>query len=617
MSHHPIRSTPDPTFQAQARSTWEILRRVAVYLGPYKWMAVGTMVCAILSLAFAFAYPKLTQFVIDDVIGQKRLDLLAPSMLGLLGAFIFRDLFNSLRILINNTFEQNVIFDMRRDVYAQLQRLPVHYFDQRASGDLMTRVIEDVNSVERVLIDGTEQGTVAILSIVGVLVILFATNPVLAGVALIPIPILAGGALWYTLTAHRRYRAQRQAASAMNALLMDNLQGIRQIKAFHREKHEDGRFGQRADELRKGTLGVMRVWAMYSPAMSFAAALGTVLVMWFGGRHVLTGQMTLGELIGFMFYLALFYEPVARLHGLNQMMQAARAAGERVFDILDMPTERAAAKPDQLTTLKAPVRGEVVYDRVGFSYNPDRPVVKNISLHARPGEMIALVGPTGAGKSTLVNLLPAFYEVTTGRITIDGQDISRVTLESLRAQISVVSQEPFLFNGTVRENILYGKLEATDQELTAAARAANCHEFIVKLTDGYDSRVGERGVKLSVGEKQRVSIARALLKNAPILILDEATASVDTQTERLIQEALERLMANRTSFVIAHRLSTIRRADQILVMRQGEIIERGSHEELIEKNGLYARLARIQNTTFIEESFERLSLSAEKPEQLS
>jgi ATP-binding cassette subfamily B protein/subfamily B ATP-binding cassette protein MsbA len=308
--------------------------------------------------------------------------------------------------------------------------------------------------------------------------------------------------------------------------------------------------------------------------------------------------------VGFLFFLALFYEPVGRLHGLNQMLQAARAAGERVFDILDTKTESASAH--RTRKLRLPVQGEVIYDRVSFSYGNQRVVLRDISLKARPGEMIALVGPTGAGKSTLVNLLPAFYEPTAGRVTIDGEDIGGVSLESLRSQISVVSQEAFLFNGTVRENILYGKLDATDTELVAAARAANCHDFISRLPEGYDSRVGERGVKLSVGEKQRVSIARALLKNAPILILDEATASVDTATERLIQEALERLMADRTSFVIAHRLSTIREADQILVLRQGEIIERGTHGELIDLNGLYSRLARIQNTTFIEESFERI-----------
>jgi len=601
MHHH---AHVDPTFSAKSRSTWEVLRRVSVYLLPYKLLAAGTLGCAILSLGFALAYPKLTQFVIDDVIRQRHVELLMPIMLGLLGAFVLRDVFNSLRIRINNTFEQNVIYDMRRDVYARLQRLPIHYFDQRASGDLMTRVIEDVNSVERVLIDGTEQGSVAVLGLVGVAAIMFATNPILALVALIPLPILAGGALWYTLTAHRRYRAQRLAASAMNALLMDNLQGVRQIKAFGREHHEDERFAHRADDLRQGSLGIMRVWAAYSPAMTFASALGLVLVLWVGGRQVIADRMTLGQLVGFLFYLGLFYEPVARLHGLNQMLQAARAAGERVFDILDWPLERANGLAG--TTLPARVRGEVVYENVGFSYQPDRPVLRNVSLHARPGEMIALAGPTGAGKSTLVNLLPAFYETTSGRITIDGQDISGIALESLREHISVVSQEAFLFNGTIRENILYGRLNATEAEMIAASKAANCHEFISQLPNGYDSRVGERGVKLSVGEKQRVSIARALLKDAPILVLDEATASVDTATEKLIQEALERLMANRTSFVIAHRLSTIRKADQILVLRHGQIIEQGTHEKLLEGNGLYRKLARIQGTAALEETFEML-----------
>ncbi|HBU59529.1 MAG TPA: ABC transporter ATP-binding protein [Verrucomicrobiales bacterium] len=594
----------DTSFKSRKRSTGEILKRVWVYLLPYKGLALATVGCAVLSLACALTYPKLTEYIIDGIIqkdgGTQRLKW---AVLAMAGAFLLRDLFNSLRIRINNHFEQNVIYDMRREVFGKLQRLPITYFDKRSSGDLMTRVVEDINNVERVLIDGTEQGTVAILCIGGICGILFYTNPFLAVVALSPLPLLALGALWYTLTAHHRYRRQREASSAMNAILMDDLQGIRQIKAYGRQMHEDERFADRAENLRQGNLGIMRAWANYNPAMSFFAALGTVLVLWFGGKSVMAGEMTPGELVGFLFYLMLFYEPVARLHGLNQMLQSARAAGERVFDILDHETER-----DESGTLdlQQPVKGDVIYKEVNFEYELERPVLKNISLHAKPGEMIALVGPTGAGKSTLVSLLPAFYEYTSGTVTIDGQPVAGTSLTSLRQNIAIVSQEPFLFNGTIRENIQYGQLDANEEQIIEAAKAANCHTFIQELADGYDSRVGERGVKLSVGEKQRVSIARALLSDAPILILDEATASVDTATERLIQEALERLMKNRTSFVIAHRLSTIRKADQIIVLKEGAIVEQGTHEELVETEGLYAKLARIQNTTNIEESFERI-----------
>ena len=567
-------------------------------------MAAGTISCAVVSLAFTFVYPALTPYIIDDVIGNQRGDQLPVVIMVLIGAFFLRELFNSLRIMINNHFEQNVIYDMRREVYQKLQRLPVKYFDQRASGDLMTRVIEDVNAVERLLIDGTEQGTVAILSVVGVIGILFFKNVTLALVTLVTFPLLIGGALIYTLTAHRRYRRQREASSAMNALLMDNLQGIRQIKAFGQQDHEDRRFAERADGLRQGTLDIMKAWALYSPSMAFINSLGTGLILWVGGVQVINGTMTVGELMGFVFFLNLLYDPVSRLHGLNQMMQGARAAGERVFDILDQETER----PNRQGTLALPIKGLIRYENVSFQYTEDRETLTNINLTAKPGEMIALVGPTGAGKSSLVNLLPAFYELSGGEITIDGQDTSALSLAALRSVISVVSQESFLFNGTVRENILYGQLDATEEDMVAATRVANCHHFIEALPEGYDAHVGERGVKLSVGEKQRISIARALLKDSPILILDEATASVDTATEKLIQEALEHLMKGRTSFVIAHRLSTIRKADQILVMTKGKIIENGDHESLMKKEGVYAKLARIQNTTFIEESFEKLSL---------
>tara|TARA_B100001142_G_scaffold107284_2_gene109132 strand:- start:533 stop:2392 length:1860 start_codon:yes stop_codon:yes gene_type:complete len=604
MSSHDHLTENDPMFSAKKRSTIEIIRRVSSYLWPYKGLALATIACAVVSLLCAFAFPRLTQYIIDDVIYAGDTSQLNNAILLLIAAFFLRDFFNSIRIQVNNHFEQNVVFDMRREVYARLQRLPLQYYDKRASGDLMTRVIEDVNAVERLLIDGTEQGTVSIISILGVLTILFITNPLLAGVAMIPIPLLIIGAMWYTLTAHNRYRKQRQASSAMNALLMDNLQGVREIKAFGKEKHEDNRFTDRAEAMRQGTLTIMRAWAFYNPTMSFVAATGTGLVLWIGGEQIMNNQMSVGELVAFLFYLALFYEPISKLHGLNQMLQSARAGGERVFDILDSTEERKNL--DKLKLLPNKVRGEVRYNAVHFDYNKDKTTLKDITLLAKPGEMIALVGPTGAGKTTLINLLPAFYETSHGNITIDGENIANISLESLRKNISTVSQEPFLFNGTVGENISYGNLNANQNEIIEAAKAANCDQFINDLPEGFDTKVGERGVRLSVGEKQRISIARALLKDSPILILDEATASVDTATERLIQQALERLMSGRTSFVIAHRLSTIRNADQILVLRNGKIIEQGSHDELINQQGLYSRLARIQNTTFIEEGFEKL-----------
>jgi ABC-type multidrug transport system fused ATPase/permease subunit len=582
-------------FAVRPRTTGEIIRRVSGYLRPYPLLASGTIACALLGQLATFAYPKLTRFVMDDVIGAGRKEQLGGAILGLLAAFALRDAFNSLRIRLNNRFEQNVIFDIRCQVYGRLQQLAPSWFDHRATGDLMTRVIEDVGAMERLLIDGTEQGVVAVVGVLGVATVLFLNDPALAAVALIPVPLLVAGGVWYTRTAASRYRARSQASSAMNALLMDNLQGIRQIKLFGRETHEDTRFAQRADALRKGTLTVMKAWAGYNPAMQFAAALGTVLVLWLGGRKVIEGSMTPGALVEFLLFLGMFYAPLNVLHQLNQMSQSARAAGERVFDILDAPAEAATSSSAPEPTHR--LRGEVSFEGVSAAYEGRREALKDIHLQVRAGQTIALVGPTGAGKSSLVNLLPRFYPIAGGRITVDGQALESIPLGFLRSQIAVVSQEPFLFNGTIRENILYGRLDATEAELIAAAETANAAEFIRRLPDGFDTRVGERGIRLSVGEKQRISIARALLKDAPILILDEATASVDTATERLIQEALKRLMSNRTSFVIAHRLGTIRDADLIVVLKDGRIVERGPHSELLTANGLYARLHRAQEAS--------------------
>jgi len=577
------------------------------YLRPY-WARV---VLAAFSLVGGTAMGLVVPWVIKQVIdvGLARGDPVAIflSALTIVGLGAVRALFGFGQRYLSEWLSHRVAYDLRNRLYDRIQRLPFAYHDHTPIGQLISRATSDVESVQRFVGFGLVDGINTLLLAVSILVILFRTNRELALIALAPLPILVVVAIRFGRIIRPMFLGVHRQLARVSEVVQENLVGIPVVKAFAREPYEMQKFDAVNRELLVRRLRLIRTWAANFPLMAVLISLSTALILWYGGRQVIAGRMTVGEVVAFNSYVVMLAMPVQRLGWIVNLTAMAMTAGQRIFEVLDTePTIRN--RPGAIVLPR--LRGEVRFERVSFRYQgagglfrPDdgRPppepgawILREVSFEARPGQVIALLGETGSGKSTLVNLIPRFYEATSGRVLVDGYDVREVTLESLRRQIGIVLQEPFLFSATVRENIAYGRPDAPLEAIVEAARAAHAHDFIVELPEGYDTLVGERGVTLSGGQRQRVAIARALLMDPRILILDDATSSVDVETEHLIQEALARLMEGRTTFVIAHRISTVRRADLILVLEGGRIVERGTHAELLARGRRYAEICRLQ-----------------------
>ena len=568
------------------------LLRILGYLRPHRPLVIATFICAALTTVFDLLPPWLIKVIIDDVIQAQQMSLLPWVLGGLVFALALKNVFNSLRIRFNNILEQRVIFHLRQQIFHVLQRLSLNFFENRSTGEIMSRVMNDTEHVERIFVDGLEAILTASLTLIGITCVLFSLNWKLALLAMIPIPVLVLSAIGFSRRVHGYYHEIRRSTADLSAYLQDALSGIRETMGFNRHAYECQRFDRKSHEVSQNNLKAMFLWSMYSPTMIFLGSLGTVLILWFGAGEVIAGNLKLGELVAFVSYLALFYVPVNQIHSVNHMLQHALAASERIFDVLD--TEPEVESRGDVAPPTSRLDGTITLDRVTFAYRADVPVLRGISTEIGAGDRVALVGPSGAGKSTLIKLIMRFYDVKGGGITIDGYDLRDLPLSFLRSQIGLVQQEPFLFNGTVRENIAYGNSYATQDQIEQVAGIARAHDFITELPEQYDTWIGERGVKLSVGQKQRIAIARVLLKNPPIVIFDEATSNIDTETEVKIREALEQLTKGRTTIIIAHRLSTLQQVDRIIVLDHGQVIEEGTHEQLFETDGQYRLLYDAQ-----------------------
>ena len=559
----------------------------------YWWMLGVTMVCIGVVTAGQLLAPAMIQRLMELVenqdpdLARKAIRLAALSAL----VYFLRSVAQGLRSYLAHKASWHFVSDMRVKLYDHYQNLSLDFYHDKQIGQLMSRVISDTDKLETLIAHAAPDLIVNLLLFAGVSVILFTIHVKLALVSLTLLPLLLVSSQWFAKKVRPRFREGQEAMGELSAELQDNLSGIREIQLFNQHELERGDVERKSLRHTRAILAALRGSAVYHPGVSFLSNMGTVAVIGYGGYLAAAGQAPLSVIVAFIFYLFIFYQPVSELARINEDIQNSVAGAERIFEMLDIaPTVRE--KPDALA-LQNP-RGEIRFENVCFQYNEHAEVIKDLSFAARPGKIIALVGQTGVGKTTIVSLLGRFYDPVSGRILLDGHDLRDLTLASLHDSMSIVLQDVFLFNGTVKENISYGEPGASDMQIEEASRLAHAHEFIEGLEFGYDTRIGERGIKLSGGQKQRLSIARAILRNRPVLILDEATSAIDVETEGLIQQAMDKVMENRTTIIIAHRLSTVKKADNIIVLENGEIAESGTHAQLIAADGIYANYNRAQ-----------------------